>query len=84
MMMCYYDLPTAIALPLIKIIMELPFLQEEGDSHKCYTPAGTSLDACPVHALLTYGADEVTSLIHMLKQLVLENNGIIFPRSWGL
>ena len=36
MMMLYYELPIAIVLPLIKIIMRLPFLQEEGDLHKYY------------------------------------------------
>lgn len=82
MTMCYYELPTTTAAPLIKIITGLPFLQKEGEWHKFHVPAVTSLDACPVHALLTCWADEATSSIHMIIQVVLENYGIIYPRSW--
>lgn len=39
MMKSYYELPTTIALPFIKIITRLLFLQEEGDLHKFYMPA---------------------------------------------
>lgn len=73
MTMCYYELPTTTAAPLIKIITGLPFLQKEGEWHKFHVPAVTSLDACPVHALLTCWADEATSSIHMIIQVVLEN-----------
>jgi len=51
--MFYYELPTAISLPLIKVIMQLTSLQAEKDLHK-YGMAITTLHACTIYVFLAH------------------------------
>lgn len=54
--MFYYELPTAISLPLIKVIMQLTSLQAEKDLHK-YGMAITTLHACTIYVFLAHWAN---------------------------